>query len=660
MGKKLFTATTAGTPANLLRSDRAAETATYNTTDGAFVIDEPATDVATYLGNTILYFYPADPVMGLSLYESSHEAADVAIAFDTQFAYKFSGSSWNRTGAQLYTGDNSDYFYATNFNGTSIDKTAIFATNFNYNDALTDSMYYSEDLTTWTTFMPSVVIAPANAVDVFTARILTPFKDKLLAINTFERETTAPGVYVFSNHTNRIRYSTTASALAATSWLEGGQVGYTGGGYIDAPTEESILSVQNLKNRLIVYCERSVYELVDTFNESYPFVFQKLNSDFGTASTFSTIPFDNGILSVGTTSISMCDGVSVTRIDDKIPGYMSMVLKQSLATRRTCGIKDDLNQLVYMSIANQGSTDVNKFPDTILVYNYENGSWAKFDDCITAFGNFEQSIGKTWEESFQTWQEDTSTWNAATSLENFRTVIGGNQHGFVFKIDNSQVLNEAVLQVTNVTTAGDITSVTIYDHNLPADSFVELKDCDLLAGETINKIYSVPDKDTINFKALVFALPPVAYAGGGTASRVSKIDIVSTAWNPYIVKGFGVDLHKIIFAVNKTVSGEITVDFVVGQSNADFIDNSVTTNPPSVVKKTSLGTNILETKPYDLVPMESSQDVLWHAIYFQAQGANVQIRLTWSDEQMVNKDIVSSDFAIKAIILETSKSGSMG
>ena len=52
-----------------------------------------------------------------------------------------------------------------------------------------------------------------------------------------------------------------------------------GGGYIDASTEEQIVSAEFIKDRLIVYFERSTWELAYTGNEVLPFVWQKINTE---------------------------------------------------------------------------------------------------------------------------------------------------------------------------------------------------------------------------------------------------------------------------------------------------------------------------------------------------------------------------------------------
>ena len=51
------------------------------------------------------------------------------------------------------------------------------------------------------------------------------------------------------------------------------------GNAIDAATQEAIVSAEFLKDRLIVYFERSTWELVYTGNQIYPFTWQKINTE---------------------------------------------------------------------------------------------------------------------------------------------------------------------------------------------------------------------------------------------------------------------------------------------------------------------------------------------------------------------------------------------
>jgi hypothetical protein len=639
IGDEIFTVPAAGTPVTMLTTGVAgARTLTYNTTTGAYVIEGAA-------ATTNCYWYPCEPVMGLTLFEEGTVSDHQAVAFDTRFAYIYTANGWARSGTQIYTGDNLDYFWSTNIPGTTADETALFSTNFEKDGATSDAMHYTLDTNVWATYAPATnaTAGPVTTRSIVTAKIALPFKSRLLLFNTYEL-TVAGAVY--SSHVNRVRFSAVENPLTeATSFIVAKQTGYIGGGYLDAPTKEEIVSVQYVKDRIIVYFERSTYELVYTFNAALPFVWQKLSSDYGAVSAFASVPSENGSFAVGATAVHFCNGNSVVRADKKIPDDIFKYLKASDALKRVHGIKEYQGELFFWSLPNQTASDAELFPDTLLVYNYENHTFATHDDCITCFGYFEQTLGDTWEEDYQTWQDDDSTWDDSEEVSGHRRVIAGNQHGFIFALSDNTNSNAPVLQVSQI--AGEV--LTVYTHNLVVGDYVRLYNSGVDAQDIIYRVYAIADENTIQLQGL--AVP--AYQGGATIARVSQIDIKSTAWNPYNKQGMNVNLHKIIFGVKRTNAGEITVNYFPSQADVDFVGGGIDSGA-------NLGSNVLETSPYDLIRLEATQDLLWHSVYFQGEGNSVQIQLTWTDAQMRDIDIMSSALEIQGLILETSRAGDMG
>lgn len=632
IGSELFTVPDVGTPVEMLRTVED-DSCYFNTSTGSY-------NIVLAEANKPCFFYPSEPVMGLTMHESGAISDHSAIAFDTRFAYLYTGGGWARVGTQVYTGDSSNYFWSTNYSGVTPEDCALFSTNFKADGLTSDPMYYTLDKLTWTEFQPIILTGGVGIQQtVITAKVMIHFSGHFLLFHTYEYDDRS-GAYEYKKCVNRMRYTGAhVDPLNANAWLEAKQAGYCGGGYRDAPTEEEIVSVQPLRDRLIVYFERSTYEVVYTHDHSQPFVFRRLSAELGSESSFASIPLEEGVFTVGSSGIHMCNGLNVVRADSKIPLELSRYLKVSDAIKRIHGIKDARDELLYWAIPSQRSDDIYRFPDKIIMYNYRNHTWAVFDDAITCFGYFEQSLGDTWEEDYQTWEDDTSTWEDPESMAGHRKVIAGNQQGFVFALRDSDHSNAPVLQVSNI----DGEDVTVEDHNLRTDDYVRLHNSGVIAQDIIYRVADVTED-----KIELLGLNVPAYKGGGTLSRVSRISIKSTAWNPYIKQGKNVSLSKIIFGVKKTGSGEITVNFIPSQADI------------SMESDASLGTGILETKPYALVPLESEQALLWHSVYFLAEGNSIQIHMTWSDTQMLNKSIVMSEFEIQGIILETSATGDIG
>jgi hypothetical protein len=652
IGAEVFTVyNPAGGVQTMYSTTGTSTTYTFNLTNGAYVFT--GSPLATPV-----YYYPSEPVMGLTMYENGTINNHTAYVFDTQFAYRYSGGSWNQfgpTAGNQWHSSNSEFFWSCNWQGVDPDDFALFTTNFNATinaaPGATDDPIWYFDGTVWASLTaPIGVIKPLAAapvtlgdIKIQTARIIVPFKDRLVLLNTVETDgSVAPGVN--KSYVNRCRFSHAASPLSTTAWWNpnvatGGNYA-TGGGYIDAPTMEEIVSASFIKDRLIVYFERSTWELAYTGNQVLPFVWNKLNTELGVEATFSVVPFDTVVLGIGTTGIQGCNGSNVERIDDKIPDKVFDLVHKSDAVKRIAGIRDYKTEMVYWAAPMNSADSENMYPDKVLVYNYKNNSWAFNDDSFTAFGYFEQLDGRTWATSTFAWKTGSFSWSSGVSRAQFRRIIAGNQQGWILGIEPDENKNAPGLYITNIATPAS-TVLTIIDHNLSDGDFIKVSDTNLVG---INdNIYQITRVDTNNVNIGATGYTGV-YAGGGIAARVSRIDMRTKQWNPYIDQGRNFYLAKVDFCTQKTSNGQITVDYFPSSTSVSLVDEAIATG-------SYLGTNILETSWYPLVPLEEFQDRTWHPVYFQGEGQFVQLRLYLSDFQMTNPLITESAFELEGLIL---------
>jgi hypothetical protein len=709
---------------------------TFDTTTGLF------TFVSSY-PYTQIYFYPATSIMGFAQYNIGPINNNPAYAFDTQYVYKFANGWYQeQAGNPLWHGTDSDFFWTANWRSAST-TVLMFTTNFfavkNGVPGTTDDPIWWYDGTTW---------SPASGTDAFffapnaglentgpyvkTARIIVAFRNMLLLLNTIENDgSQAPGVN--KHYPNRCRFSHFfGSPLDNNAWYEPNQYdtsGVTsdhkadGGGFLDAPTSEEIISAGFLKNRLIVYFERSTWELVFTGNYIVPLIWQKLNTELGSQSTFSTVPFDKVTLSIGNTGVHACTGSGVERIDNNIPDNIFEIKKSENGVERVAGIRDFYTELAYWAFPNTAAI---RYPNQVLIFNYVNGSWAYNDDSITAFGYFEQQTDRTWQEMVDNWEDYNNGWNSGVISAGFRQVLGGNQQGYIFFIAPDTTTNAPVLNIAEMTAAGNETNLLIVSHNLISGDYIEIANMnsDALAGTAdglgtlIGNIYTTfPNLDikqgqkfTLNSSGDVLTIrelsPDIAtsvslypinpiksrtintitgdfnlqgcipgelvyfdtvngiypvqvlstttiripqfyganYLGGATASRVSNVNFQSKQWNFYDGKAKNILVNKVDFLVQRTEAGQITADFFISSTGLSMVDEGVDSGA-------IVGNNILETSPYTLYPLEQQQDRLWHTIYFQAQGETMQLNLYMSDDQMMNPDVISSQFEIDAILI---------
>lgn len=664
IGDQILTVINLGVPAALL--DTAGSViATFNTTTGVFDI------VGSPNVNTDVYYYPSQPVMGLSPYEqdSSGINNEPFYAFDTQFGYKFSAGGWERTGTAaplLLHGNDLDFVWTSSWQSIAVGLTAFFISNFhvtNPNGAGTandDSIWQTADGSTWAKFNPRFKPnggLPTSGPFLVTALCMLPFQDRFLVFNTIENDgTVAPGVN--RHFPQRCRFSANLSPFQVNAWYEYGNVDsadntFVGGGFTDCPTDEEIVSVEYLRNHLIVYFERSTWQLVYTQQGITTFVWEKLNTELGAQSTFSIVPFDKVVLGIGGTGIHACNGQNVERTDTKIPDQVFNFSAGDRGVERTAGIRDYFVEMVYWSFREVG-TDLT-YPNKILAYNYRNGSWALFDDCITSFGYYNQQVASTWEHTHLTWEQANMPWNSGTINAGFSQVIAGNQQGYTFVVDAGVSRNAPVLQITGIADNPGIGyDLHIVNHSISEGEYIVIEDAQginpLINGESFNVVL-VNDADNITvFNPAFVGVTSAGYTGGGQATRLSQINILSKQYNPYIDKLSNFSINKIDFAVQKTSVGAIEVDYSTSSSYYSTVGNSV-------ISPTAQGTNTLETFPYPLYPFEKLQTRLWHTIYFDTQGECIQLNLHFSADQLFIPEVAWEDFQLEAIALYVQPTG---
>lgn len=622
-------------------------TGTYNTTTGAFSITgAPAASV---------YFYPATPVMGLITFDNSNTSNEDIVAFDTQFAYYYGNNGWERIGTSptdsTWHGTDHDFFWGTsvrNYSVTANFNYLLFVSNYSFiglsaANTVNDPIRYWDGVAAdFVNFTPRISSVTAANV-ILTARIIVQFKNRLLLLNVVENY--AAGVGANTVYQNRCRFSKQVNFLDPDAFYNNIN-GF--GGAFDAPTSEAIITAQFLKDRLIVYFEASTWEIVFTGNQDNPFVWQKINTELGAESTFSQVPFDKFVLGVGNTGIHACNGSNVDRIDEKIPDEVFRIHNDNNGIERVAGIRDYYTEMVYWTFPSEDRSSDYPFNNRILVYNYKNGTWSFNDDSITCFGYFQSNISNTttsitWGELDTPWEECNFAWKAAILQAKFKNVIAGNQEGYTFIVNPDISFNSESLQITDLTYNSTFTAtVTAINHNLDVNEYVKIENAQGVTGLNGN-IYKV---DQITPTTVVLLVPDVVtgtYTGAGTLTRVTPIDFKTKQYNFYADQGSDAYLQKVDFYVDRTTSGQCTLDFYVSSSDYGMLAQAALTG-------SMVGTSVLETSPYALLPIENQQDRLWHPLYFFAEGETVQFRFYLSDDQSRNPDIAESDFQLHSFI----------
>jgi hypothetical protein len=653
-----------------LTSPTAGNSGTINYFSGAVVLTHTAG--AGVAAIVTLTYYPTLPVMGIWLREVTTINEEECIVFDTRYAYTESLAGWNQIGTATWTvptGTDANLFWATNYEGTAPSVRALYITN------NVDPIQYLIG-TTWAQLQPQLD-STGGPVLLKTALVLAPFKSRLLAFNTLEGVAAGPN----TRFLNRLRYSK-ASLRGPPTDANAWHADTPGlGGFIDAPTSEAIVSVQNLKDRLIVYFETSTWELVYTGNETLPFYFRQINRELGAESTFSIVPFDNGILGVGDVGIHACNGVQVVRIDEQIPDQVYKILNENNGPQRVSGIRDYVEEVVYWTYPDYSAYQADigvtnkKFPNRVLLYNYTDSTWALLRESFTCYGYYQPGTDYTWATlRYESWSVWNDPWDGGVIQSNVLNVLAGNQQGYLFQLNNQTSANAVSLTIQGFPSANEITSV---DHNLQVDDYFTISG---ELGVTITftspfatdkwtafRVTSVVDKDTIEFDGSVTG----TYIGGGEITVLSNFDVFSKAFNDFfpMAQSIRFPYADFLFDASRADAGNPDADPVIPPTPAGEVsvyfylnDNQVSANQPLQGTPTiNLGGNALQ-------PFTAVQNTIWYRKYANAVGQFIQYRLKHSTDddvdleagevpQMRKSEVAQKDFILNAVILTADPSG---
>jgi len=304
-------------------------------------------------------------------------------------------------------------------------------------------------------FSASIGGLPAAQYYLVSARIIVPYKDRLLFFGPVVQSSTGNPIYlkdtvVFSE--NGTVYYTASftgdpvsaatvftpsylvpenqTAVASSFFTD--QVGF--GGFIQAGIDQAINSAYQTRDVIVVGFDSQQSRLIYTGQDVLPFVFYTINSEYGSNSVFSGIPMDEGVVSVGPKGYIQTNEQQCARIDLAIPDQVFQINLKNNGTERMCAQRDFINEWIYFTYPGNQSSSI--FPNQTLQFNYRDNSWAIFDESFTCYGSFRPStVSFTWGNignHYPTWNEWNVPWNAGATTLFQPQVVAGNQQGYIF------------------------------------------------------------------------------------------------------------------------------------------------------------------------------------------------------------------------------------
>jgi len=668
---------------------------TINYTTGVVTLNFTVSPAGGTAVEADLSYYPALPVMGIRTRELARSSTEQTVFFDQRYAYKFvndafeefiPGTTWNARGEGV---EGVSFFWSTNYwvsdlvNFTTLNEKLFWVTNNTGQFGVQADPPRITDGTTWLDFYPSAWSQIDATNFLVNWLVMLPYRGRMVVFNTWEGIDAGNAL----NYRQRIRWSTignpfipyAAGPPATGSWRDDirGQ-----GGFLDIPTSEDIVSIGFVRDNLVVYCERSTWQLRYTGRSIAPFQIERVNSELGTESTFSAIQFDTSLIGVGDKGIVECDSYKSERIDIKIPNFVFDFNVSNNGLTRVQGIRDFINRLAFWTVPLEGvydgylTSDQKIFPNIRLVYNYENDSWATFTDSLTALGTYQEQTGRTWDNTPIPWIEADFPW-----VDNFQgdpTIVGGNQQGFVERLDELTT-NDPSLFIQdiqpNVTTATVITSP---NHNMATGTVIKITGIpEGSPFDNLNdQIFAIVTGDTSNadrpnkFKILKYdvttgefsdpQLDPAGdpYVGGGLISIRDNFSIVSKKFN-FLDEGQSIQIGFIDILMEATyepnpgaISLRIYLDYNDSEPSNTLPKNQVNNDIPGT---TDGFFNItIPTTASTLNGVGGTK--FWQRVFCATRSNFLTLEYTFSNSQMAGQE-QELDVQIDAQVLWIRKAG---
>jgi hypothetical protein len=351
-------------------------------------------------GTVALVDTDADPITGLFEFKKFDGTSTMMIT-TTKRLGEFTGSKGNVEAASTsdqFTGTGTDYFQFSSYGDKA------YFTNF------VDAVFQ------WTGSG-----APAahtfSSLTINKARIILPYKQRLIILNTKESGTEFP---------QRVRWTAVLTSPTATPDWDSGSA-------LDASTQDAIIGAKFLKDTLVVYFENSVWALKDSGSADIPFRWEKID-DLSTFinSQHSVIGHQNAVWAFGRSGWQLCDGFQVKPFDTPIPDFPEKIApdeRDILFSGRNLTEKQ-----IWMAYPSNDETRNN----SVLVYNYESPSFCEYNIDYNVSGEFsKQTSGTTYADIVDPYEKMNTSYEDYIAAAGIPEMFTGTESGMFKRMNES-------------------------------------------------------------------------------------------------------------------------------------------------------------------------------------------------------------------------------
>lgn len=313
------------------------------------------------------------PIMGIYKYYDNTNAV-TTLAFNQTRAATLDATTLPYTwtlldlGAIMSGGDN-DFIWAVNWQPQDQDNRLYFTNGLPLAGGLNGIRYYDAVAsTTTTTSIGTPTLGGTRTLE--GAKLLFTLKQRLVLLYVYENNGVSSVTYP-----QRARWCQAQDPSTWDDTIPGG------GGYVDAPTGEHIISARPLQNSLVVFFSNSVWLLEPTSDPALTFRWKKINDFRGCDGKMASATYDRYVVSAGRRGIFATDGLETRRVDDKIQEFVSNRIHLD-EFEKVFMLRNFVEKRMWMLYPSNEESYSNKS----LIYEDETSSWSTYTIGMNSLG----------------------------------------------------------------------------------------------------------------------------------------------------------------------------------------------------------------------------------------------------------------------------------
>jgi hypothetical protein len=339
-----------------------------------------------------LNFYTKYRIMGIFRYISSQNARETLIADTKRVAIYDIGSSkfislMLRDTANadfpendVFSSSDTDFIWSANWQNAGVNNRVYFTNGKAWSGAApgTDGILFYDDGGNYVKqFRP--VVRSSGSPSLYGCKLIFAMRNRLLVLYTYEDSGIFP---------QRARW---CAFNDPSNWNDDTP---GGGGFVDAPTGEQIISAQQLQDFIIVQMTNSVWSIKPTSDPALPFRWEKINSYRSCDGKMATVGFDRYVIGAGQRGITATDATQTQRIDDKIKEFINTNVNGAAFDKIFMARDYQFNRTWMLYAEQTEQAEVSDDPTSALIFDEESKSWSTYQFTFkdTETGSTEQVV----------------------------------------------------------------------------------------------------------------------------------------------------------------------------------------------------------------------------------------------------------------------------